>query len=238
MLNEKDLDERIRAANEMFVDGEDAPNAPQQEEVPAIEEEAVQPTDLYREEEKARYKEQTKNHPNGSSQMVKAVVKSVVQGDGYAEGLARSYRRAKDDSDMLKGRGERSRAEMVRQQYMEEKFLPAVESVIAYSSPDELLNCKDALSTLDEFALGVGAMNGYTASYVRQAYKDKLGNVIGNSDPTVADAVRRIKMLVDDDQYRTAIGLAEKLKKSIDEGNNLASDDDYALLGRIVAYAN
>lgn len=238
MLNEKELDERILTANEMFVDGEDAPNAPRREEIPTTEEEIAPPTDLYREEEKARYEERVKNRPNGSSQMVKAVVKNVIQGDSYVEGLARAYRRAKDDSDMLRDRGERGRAELAKQQYMEEKFLPAVESVIAYSSPDELLNCKDALTSLDEFALGVGVMKGYTAAYVRQAYKGKLGNVIGNSDPTVVDTVRRIKMLVGRDQYRTAIGLAEKLKKAVDNGENLASDDDYALLGRIVAYAN
>jgi hypothetical protein len=135
-------------------------------------------------------------------------------------------------------KGEKRRAQMVRRQYMEEHFLPAVEAVVNYTSPDELLNCKEALAALDQMALGDGAMKGYTASYVRQAYGNQLGQKQGESDPEVVDTVRRIHMLVDSDQIRTAIGLAEKMKKRIDEGDNIASDEDYALIGRVVAYAN
>ena len=133
--------------------------------------------------------------------------------------------------------GDKARAKMMVQQYMEESFLPAVEAVVNYTSPDELLNCKEALSALDSMAIGDGSMKGYTAAYVRQAYGDQLGQKEGESDPTVVDAVRRIHMLVSDDQYRTAVGLAKKLKKSIDDGQNIASDEDYALLGRIVSYS-
>ena len=121
---------------------------------------------------------------------------------------------------------------------MEEKFIPAVEIVIDYGSPDELLNCKEALKAFDKMALGVGSMSGYTAAYIRQAYKDQLGQKRGGSDPTVAAEMRRIKQLVGDDQIRTAIGIATKLKKKIDDGEAMAEPEDYAVLGRIVAYAN
>ena len=127
---------------------------------------------------------------------------------------------------------------MVKQQYMEERFLPAVEIVVNNTSPDEVLNCRSALSALDKMALGVGSMSGYTASYIRQAYADQLGMKRGGSDPTVVSEMRRIKLLVADDQIRTAIGLATKLKKQIDDGEHMAEPEDYAVLGRIVAYPN
>jgi hypothetical protein len=120
---------------------------------------------------------------------------------------------------------------------MQEKFLPAVEAVINYASPDELLNCREALSALDKMAIGVGSMKGYTASYVRQAYGNALGQKEGDSDPTVTEMMRRIKSLVRDDQYRTAIGMAKKLKKQIDDGQHIASAEDYDVIGRMVAYA-
>lgn len=196
------------------------------------------PVDIYQSTATRRWEESKKQYPKGSSSLVRAVVKNIIDGDDYSEGLARAKRMAEDDSEALKKRGEMPRAKLVRQQYMEEKFLPSIEAVIDYSSPDELLNCREALSALDEMALGDGAMKGYTASYVRQAYGDQLGKKQGESDPTVIDTVRRIRMLVDDDQYRTAIGLAKKIKKSIDDGENIASDNDYSLIGRMVAYAN
>lgn len=201
-------------------------------------EEEWSPIDIYQSTATRRWEESKKQYPKGSSSLVRAVVKNIIDGDDYSEGLARAKRIAEDDSEALKKRGEMPRAKLVRQQYMEEKFLPSIEAVIDYSSPDELLNCREALSALDEMALGDGAMKGYTASYVRQAYGNQLGKKQGESDPTVIDTVRRIRMLVDDDQYRTAIGLAKKLKKSVDNGENIASDDDYSLIGRVVAYAN
>ena len=93
-----------------------------------------------------------KKYPNGSSAIVKMAVFSVLDGMG-AEGLARAYNRAKKDSDSLKEKGERGRAELCRKQYMQEYFLPAVEVVVNSTSPDEVLNSKQALSELDKYAL-------------------------------------------------------------------------------------
>lgn len=241
MFSQNELAARIEAANEAFATGEEIPNTPpdpnaKPEEV--VEIGTGQPVDLYRLRANARYEEAQKSRPKGSSRLVKAVTECVINGDGSGDGLARAKRKAEDDSDVIARGGDKARAKMVRLQYMEEKFLPAIEAVINYTSPDELLNCKDALDALDKLALGDGSMKGYTASYVREAYGNQLGQKEGESDPAVVDAVRRIRRLVDDDQYRTAIGLAKKLKKSIDDGENIASDEDYALLGRIVSYAS
>ena len=240
MFSQQELMNRINAANETFATGEEIPNTPPDPD--AKPEEIVeigtgQPVDIYRLRANARYEESKKTRPKGSSRLVRAVTEHIINGDDGGEGLARAKRRAEDDSEAIKQSGDKARAKMMVQQYMEESFLPAVEAVINYTSPDELLNCKEALNALDSMAIGDGSMKGYTAAYVRQAYGDQLGQKEGESDPTVVDAVRRIHMLVSDDQYRTAVGLAKKLKKSIDDGQNIASDEDYALLGRIVSYS-
>ena len=196
------------------------------------------PIDLYRNNQRKRVANSRKEFPKGSRAIVKAITESVINGDGGTGGLSCAKKKAEDDIEVLKTQGYKDRASIRQNQYMEEKFLPAVEVVVNYTSPDELLNCKEALSALDKMALGVGSMSGYTAAYVRQAYGDQLGQTRGRSDPNVIDEMRRIKMLVADDQIRTAIGMAQKLKKKIDDGEAMAEPEDYAVLGRIVAYAN
>lgn len=245
MLNEAEFEARIDAANEKYITGDEIPDAPPNPNSKPVEkrkigtgEEVWEPVDIYQRDATRQYEESKKSYPKGSSSLVKAVTKAIINGDDGGDSLARARKRAEDDSEALKAQGYKDRAEIVKQQYMEEKFLPAIEAVINYSSPDELLNSKEALSALDKMAMGVGSMRGYTAAYVRQAYGDQLGQKEGGSDPTVVDMVRRIKSLVKDDQYRTAIGMAVKLKKQIDAGQHIASDEDYDLLGRMVAYSN
>ena len=230
-MDSKELETRIDKANAKFVTGEDAGG-----ETPAA------PTDLYKRNAGSARAEQKKRRPNGSASIVKAVTKSVVTGDGQrGAGLAPAYKKARDDSDFFKKRGEEDRAEIVRNQYMEEHFLPAVEVVIAYSSPDELLNCREALTALDQYALGIGKTNGYTAQYVRSAYGNALGEDYsartGKSDDYITRIVYRIKMLADGGSNREAISLAVSAKKDIDEGTHIASDGDYALIGRVASFA-
>lgn len=199
--------------------------------------------DMYQRDANDMRTEQKKTRPRGSSPIVLAATKAAISGDGVpASGLAQAYKRAKEDRDVLKAKGEPGRADIVVNQYMEEHFLPAVETIIRFSSPDELLNCKPALSALDKLALGTGSMVGYTASYVRSAYGDLLGtdldNRFGQSDPAVRDSVHRIKALSASDKIRSAIGVAKQIKKQIDNGERMASEDDYEVIARVVAFAN
>lgn len=199
--------------------------------------------DMYQQDVNDMRTEQKKTRPHGSSPIVLAATKAAISGDGVpAAGLAQAYKRAKEDRDVLKAKGEPGRADIVVNQYMEEHFLPAVETIIRFSSPDELLNCKPALSALDKLALGTGSMVGYTASYVRSAYGDLLGtdldNRFGQSDPAVRDSVHRIKALSASDKIRSAIGVAKQIKKQIDNGERMASEDDYEVIARVVAFAN
>lgn len=231
-----DLDKRIKEANEMVLT-EEAIESDNGEEVV---EESV---DIYQRDSDAIREESSKRRPNGSSAMVKAVTQSVIDGDGVpAAGLASAHKRAEDDIDFYKKKGEPERANIARKQYMDEHFIPAIETVVNYTTPDEVLNCKDALDALDKYALVLGTAKGYTASYIRSAYGNLLGKDLygdfNNSDSAVREMVCRIKLLADTDQIRTAVGLAKQIKKQIDNGDHIASDDDYAIIGRVAAFGN
>lgn len=190
------------------------------------------PVDYYAKTQKAMRNETKKSRPRGSSAYVMAVVRDAVAGGDGREGLAQAYRRAKGYSES----GEKERRELYKQRYMEEQFLPVVESVVNFTSPDELLNSSQALDELDKYAMGIGSGSGYTEAYVRAAYGDTLGQQVGKSDPTVAQAVRSIRNLAASDQIRAAYGLAQKIKTQIDNGEHMADDADYDLISRVAAY--
>lgn len=176
-----------------------------------------------------------KSFPKGSSRAVDMSLYAVIDGVG-AEGLAHAYHEAKEDIDTLKERGERGRAEVRRNQYMQEFFLPAVEIVVNSTSPDEVLNSKRALDMLDKYALLEGSGKGYTATYIRQAYGNQLGQQTGRSDASVRSDVMRINAMLDSGQTRTAVGVANKIKDKIDRGDAMADDIDYELISRVVSF--
>ena len=199
------------------------------------EAQAPSPIDIYQRSQDRIYDVGQKKFPKGSSKAVDVSVYAVVDGVG-AEGLAHAYHEAQEDIDTLKERGERGRAEVRRNQYMQAFFIPAVEIVVNSTSPDEVLNSEQALKELDKYALLEGSGKGYTASYIRQAYGNQLGQVQGRSDPSVRSEVMRLNSLLDNGQIRAAFGLANKLKDKIDKGEAQADDTDYELIGRVVAF--
>lgn len=190
--------------------------------------------DLYQKGAAESLEEARKVRPRGSSSRVLAVAGDIV------ESLAEAHKRAEQNVKMLKDSGAKNRAEIVKRQYMEERFIPAVEAVIRFTSPDELLNCKKALSELDKLVLGTGSASGYTASYVRSAYDNLLGQDLDgrfmNSDPVVKDAIRRIKVLSFNDNIRAAVGAAAQIKKKIDDGEQRANAEDYELIERVANF--
>lgn len=216
-----DLDKRIAEANDEFISEEEEVTPP--------------PVDIYQEERNVQRDYAKKQFPKGSRTQVLATVKDVVEGAGTAS-LSRAYKRARDDSEALRQMGDTRRAQLIINQYMEEHFLPAVEIVVNFTSPDELLNSKEALTTLDKYALGIGSMSGYTAAYVREAYGNQLGQVEQASSPIIAHEVARLNGLLDTDQMQTAYALAKKLKKMVDDGKAIASEDDYDLISTVAAH--
>ena len=187
--------------------------------------EAPKGVDLYKQSTNKQREEAKKAYPRGASTLTKKIAEEALGG------LARQKKRAEVDSDYWKKRGDEERAQMVKDQYMEECFLPAVEMVIISATPDEVLNAKDILSAFDDVTFEYGP--GYTASYIRTAYGDQLGNTTSTSDGYVRDAVARIKSLAAMDQIRSAYGLAKKLKDEIDKGEHKSSDDDYEIILRV-----
>ena len=197
--------------------------------------EVQEPVDVYQRNQDRIYDVNQKTFPKGSSNAVNMSVTAVIDGVG-AEGLAHAFHEAKEDIDALRERGERGRAELMRQQYMQENFLPAVEIVVNSTSPDEVLNSKKALEELDKYVLLEVAGKGYTATYIRQAYGNQLGQQEGRSDPSVRSDVMRINNMLDNGEIRTAVGIANKLKEKIDRGEAMADDIDYELIGRVVSF--
>lgn len=193
------------------------------------------PIDIYQRDIERAEAVRRKSYPKGSSKAVDMSVYAVIDGVG-AEGLAKAYRRAKADIEALKDRGERGRADIMRQQYMQENFLPAVEIVVNSTSPDEVLNSKRALDELDKYALLEGSGKGYTATYIRQAYGNQLGQQTGRSDASVRSGVMRINALLDEGRVREALGVANDLLDKIKRGAAIADDVDYDLLGKITSY--
>ena len=187
----------------------------------------MMPKDLYNETQRTLRKESRKTYPRGASTLTKKIAEEALGG------LARQKKRAEVDSDYWKNRGDEERAQLIKDQYMEECFLPAVEMVIISATPDEVLNAKDILSAFDDVTFEYGP--GYTASYIRTAYGDQLGNASSASDGYVRDAISRIKSLAAMDQIRAAYGVAQKLKKEVDNGNHTASEDDYEIITRVAS---
>ena len=187
------------------------------------------PVDMLQERRNIQRDYSMKQFPRGSRRKVLATVEDVVNGVGV-DSLSQAYQRAKGNAEAVDKMGDHRRAQIIKNQYMEEKFLPAVEVVINFTSPDELLNCKKGLDTLDKYALGIGSMSGYTAAYIRGAYANALGQAPSASSPEVSDAVYRINGFLDTDQMVLARSLAKRIKKKVDDGEGIASEEDYELL--------
>lgn len=220
---DKNTKSELEASNEFYrTTSENVPDSPE-------------PVDIYQRNQDRIREASQKSYPRGSSAIVNTAVYSVIDGAG-GEGLAHAYKEAKEEVDTLKDMDERGRADLRRQQYMQEYFLPAVELVVNSASPDEVLNSKQALADLDKYALLEGSGKGYTASYIRQAYGNQLGQISGKDDQNVRSAIRRLNMLLDNGEIRSAVGLANRLKKKIDNGEALSSDESYELLGRITSF--
>ena len=216
----REIDKRLKEA--FNTNGNIKPKAPPAE-APAP---MPAPVDMLQERRNITRDYAKKSFPRGSRAQVLATVEDVVNGIG-TDSLAQAYERAKDNSEAVDKMGDHRRAQIIKNQYMEEKFLPAIEVVVNFTSPDELLNSKKALNALDKYALGTGSMSGYTAAYVREAYGNALGQVQAASSPEVSDAVYRLGGFLDTDQMVLARSLAKRIKKKIDSGDVIASEDDY-----------
>ncbi len=194
--------------------------------------EAVAPTgrDYYQEMIDDDEIERRKHTPNG------AMAKLITDVNDAIKPLVTAFRVAKRNYDRLSERGDKARARMVADQYMEENYMPAIEVVVRMNSADELLNSPEAMRKFDDFVLiPGGSASGYTKAYVRSLYDQELGAVITKTDAVVDRCIKEISAMIMDGQIRTAIGKATKMIDAIDSGKNMAEPEDYELLQKVVA---
>lgn len=188
------------------------------------------PRDYYTEYKKQYRKLDGMNFPNGASGRV------LIGSTEAIRTLKQAYLVAKERSDRLKANGDNTRAQMVVDQYMNERFMPAIEAIVRMNSADELMNSKESLDALDEYALTPrGSGKGFTRAFVQSLYNEELGNTVPKSDMEVRHAVEEIKGLTFRGNVRSAVGKATKLLRQIDMGAHMADGDDYALLLKVAS---
>ena len=189
----------------------------------------VTPIDTWQVYADARREYARKQFPNGATK------KFGLAAEGVREGLKTAYNVAKANADNAAKRGDKMRASVWRQQYMEDKFLPAIDAMVLLGSADELLNAKDVLSAFDSMTLLDDNLSGkgYTESIVRSLYDDKLGKKGSRSDAIVREGVQKVRDLTRVGNIRLAVKTAEKLLSKIDAGENSAEDTDYMLLQKV-----
>lgn len=215
-----DLEARIDAANDMVLVGDST--GPGSEEVP------VRPVDTWQMYADARREYDRKRFPNGATRKFK------LQAEGALDGLRNAYNHAKMDIDNAIQHGDKMRARLWRQQYMEENFMPAIDTLVLTGSADELLGMGEILSEFDKLSMLDGVSGkGYTEALIRSLYDDQLGNMKSRSDAMVASEMAEINKLVNAGNIRAAVGRANKMLDKINAGENAADDSDYLALQKV-----
>ena len=180
-MDKKELEKRINAANDEFLKDEE----PESKEEMVTEE--LHPGDHYQKRADARREALARPRINGSTQKVLVDVCAV------ASRLAPKFRKARDDSERLLAIGDKQGARISREQYMQDYFLPSIESMVMANSPEEVMNSTKALAELDKYVLTDGGRpDGYTYSFISQLYQDGMGGVLPTSDAVVERAVHEI----------------------------------------------
>lgn len=150
-----------------------------------------------------------------------------------ASPIKQAFQKAKAEIEVLERSGDKQRADLVRQQYMEDYYMPAVDAAVRLGSKQDVLSSQEILKTLDDLAILQGKIRGtgYTASLVGSLYEE--GEAPTVSDVDVEDAVRKITEYCNNGNVGVAIGLAKRIKGQIDNGENVAVPEDYELIEKV-----
>lgn len=218
-----DLEDKIRKATDSFFEENrgDAPSS-----LPPNDRK-----DFYDDLRRDIEKEGKRRYSSGARPKLSLETEAIVKG------LATDFCSAKRRYESNLQRGDTRIADVIASQYMHDTFLPAVEAMVRLNSVDEMLGSPDMLEKLDGYVIvrGNSAGNGFTRAFIKSLYSDELGRGPVMSDSTVRDGIRDIELLLARGAVRTAIGRAEKLLKKIDAGQQIAIDDDYLTLNKVVS---
>lgn len=218
------LDERIKGANDEMVT-----------EIEETDEVASSnpPTDLLQEQRNA-WRDAEPRKARGSRPKIKLDMTAIEN-----SGIRQQYKKTKDDSDYYNSIGNKQYSSMVKQQYMQDYFLPAIDAMVKLNGMEAMLANKEVLADLDTLTLLDGTRgSGYTEAFIRSMYNPESNamGIVERSDAQVEQAVRDIKYLCETDQIRNAVGKAKEIKRSIDNGGNVASEEDYEVVQRVALY--
>lgn len=218
-MNQDELQKRIDAANELMVTEEEVVESP----IQSKDETSPSPIDYYQSSRRERKSAPTKGS-YGTRPYTKAILKHLEQSP-----VKIGFKKAQEQIKYLKSIGDKQRAELVRQQYMEDYYLPAVDAAVRLGSKQDVLGSKEVLDQLDSFVILDGVRpNGYTSSFVANMYED--GADPTQSDAEVQEAVAKIRRLCDEGNITSAVAAAKRIKNQIDAGNDIAIPEDYEII--------
>lgn len=223
---DKDLQKRIDAANEEMIQEIASVGSQEPQSGPSDVEPAVVPVDYYNEAQAASREARKAFTTVGSNG---AVVKQL---NAILPSLKMAYKKATDDYEYLLGHGDKQRAEAIKTQYLEDKFLPALEALLNFNTADEVINSSAVIRELDKYALLDGSGQGYTRAFLAQIHANERG-VEMDSDSYVKHCLGKIGLLVNDDRITAASGMARRLMEQIEAGENRASKEDYDLIRQV-----
>lgn len=184
------------------------------------------PTDYF-EVERSKKRQTKQRSSYGSRPYTRAILKYVE-----VSPVKQAYQKAMDDIKYLESVGDKQRADVVRQQYMEDYYMPAVDAAVRLGSRDDVLGSKEVLDTLDSLVILDGIRGkGYTARLVENLYEEGQAPTI--SDVEVQNTVKDIMRHCNNGNIGAAIGLAKRIKEQIDMGNNVAIPEDYEIIQRV-----
>lgn len=221
-----DIDEAINSTNEAiftpFGEVEETTETEEIVETPA-------PTDVYQNRRNEAY-DMPKRDARGAMPRMRLDLTALQN-----SGIQHAYKKAKDDSEYYKNTGNSKYSTMIKQQYMEDKFLPVVDALVRMNGLGAVQSNQQILSELDGLTLLEGNQGqGYTQAYLASMYG--LEDAVERTDAMVEHAIREIKYLCANDQIRAAVGKANDIKKRIDAGENVASGEDYELIQKVALY--
>lgn len=228
-MNDKEL---VNATLDYFDSTDTALNTPSEPSNSPVEPSengnSISYRDLWEEGRRERLNASQKQYPRGASPKVKIALMTLV------ENVAPVHAKAKAESEYLAKVGDKTRAKMARDGYMEETFLPALESLVNIYGVDAVINSKDVLGKLDELVLiDGGSGSGYSESFIRTLHSSERGIAPAVSDGVVENSVRDIRRLVERDEIRSAIGLAKRIRDQIERGQHSASEEDWELISTV-----
>lgn len=213
-MSEEELDIKIKAVNErMFDDSESAP-----------EKQAF--VDYY-DQNRREHLQASKIGSYGVRPYTKTIMKRLSTSP-----VVDAYKQAKDEAEYLEKTGDIQRAQLVRAQYMEDYYMPAVDAAVRLGSKRDVVNSRDILNLLDNLVLIKGVNpSGYTKSLVLSLYDDT--NSPTQSDIEVQQAVEKIRRFCDEGDISKAISIAGRIKDNIQNGNNIAIPEDYEIIQKV-----